>query len=209
MDNSSKLSVGLALLQANETCRTIPFTWIFEMKFVIDGKLQFDEYFDTQKMATQSRRSILRTIMVFGGIFLIVPNLPDTSTASGYPSWQLIFGIALLVYGLIVSPLQFRYRVRRNWNRYPAAHMRQRFFFDNTGMTIIDDVGNPAITKWNKFVKWRETESTFMLFLSPLLWVIIPKRLLGIEKVLEFRVFVSSMLNKRDMSNQSDQRDGP
>lgn len=174
------------------------------MKYIIEGKLQFEEYFDSHKKAAQMPRSVLRTVVVLGGLFVVVLNLPKSAIDSVFSSWQLFFGFGLIVYGLVVSPLQFRYRVQRNWNRYPAAHRQQRFSFDNNGMTTIDDVGNPAVTNWDKFIRWSETKSSFMLYISPLLWIVVPKRLLGIERVAEFRLFLTSMFNEHNKANSAD-----
>jgi hypothetical protein len=170
------------------------------MEYLIEGKLQFDEYFDTHKKAAQVRRSILRTVMVLLGLSIIVLYLRESVTFTLASSLQLTVGITLIVYGLVISPLQFRYRVQRNWNRFPAAHRQCRFSFDTSGMTSFDDFGNKSVTKWNYFIKLRESKSSFMLFMSPLLWIVVPKRLLGFERVEEFRVFVSSLLDKENQT---------
>jgi hypothetical protein len=174
------------------------------MKYSIDGKLRFQEYLEAHKKAALLRRSILPTVVVLGGLFAVVYTLSISLAESDMLSLQLGFGIGLIVYGLVLSPLQFRYRVKRNWNRYPAAHKQQKVFFDSSGVTTIDDVGNPAVTKWSKFINLKETKSSFLLFLSPLLWIIVPKRLLGIERVEAFRVFVTSMLNDHTKVNSDD-----
>ena len=67
-------------------------------------------------------------------------------------------------------------------------------------MTITDDLGNPAVTKWNRFIKLGETSSAFMLFLSPRLWILVPKRWLGVEREHDFRTFVRSMLKEHNNS---------
>jgi hypothetical protein len=166
------------------------------MKYSVEGTLQFAEYFDAHKKAAQIRRAVLRTIGLLGGLFFILYQ-PGSMAEPVWSNWPSTFGTILILYVLVISPIQFRYRVKRNWSRYPALHKKQRLSFDHTGVTSVDDVGNPALTKWNKFIKWRETKLTFMLFLSPHLWTVVPKRLLGIGKVAEFSTFITSVINAK------------
>jgi hypothetical protein len=103
------------------------YSWMdILMVYLIEGKLQFYEYFDAHKTAARIRRTILRTAAVVGGLFVIILNFTESFDGSMLLNWQSSIGISLIIYGVVISPLQFRYRVKRNWIRYPAVHKQLR-----------------------------------------------------------------------------------
>ena len=49
---------------------------------------------------------------------------------------------------------------------------------DNVGLASADDLGNVAVSQWERFSKWKESKDIFLLYMSPHLWLTLPKRLL-------------------------------
>ena len=161
-------------------------------KFTFAGKLSFDEYHECHKGLAHKRRLWLRSLITIAGLALIVYGLLFSQTRRPDLVW-IIPGVIWILYAAFVSPWQFRIRVRRNWNRYPAAHHDTEITVDAEGLTTSDDKGNPVFAAWDNFIGFKESDSLFLLYLSPLLPKLLPKRMLREGSVDEFRQFLNSV----------------
>jgi len=161
-------------------------------EYNLKGAVTFDEYLECHKILAAKRRSWIRGVLIAYGIgmliygFLFVESRPD-----------LIFtpiGVLLLVYGIAISPIQFRYRVKRNWDRYPKMKRDFDITVSRTGVQVMDDKGNPSHSNWDRFIRFRESETLFLLFLSPLLPLCLPKRLVAEGDLVGLRQLLSSAI---------------
>lgn len=162
------------------------------VEYNLKGALTFDEYLECHKILAAKRRLWIRGIIaLYGGGTVIFgvffsASKPDPVVA--------IIGSVCLLYAIFISPIQFRYRVKRNWDRYP----RIRKGFDITvlpdGIQTTDDKGNPSHSSWDSFEKLGESESLFLLYYSPLLPLCLPKRLVLDEDIDPLREALSSSI---------------
>lgn len=164
-------------------------------QYDIKGGVSFDEYLECHKILAAKRRLWIRSIIfVYGaamliyGIFFAASN-PDFTFA--------LIGAILIAYGLVVSPIQFRYRVKRNWDRYPKIKKEFNILVSAEGLETMDDKGNPSHSDWDTFFSFRESESLFLLYLSPLSPLCIPKRLVPAADLSGFRELLSSAIGNQ------------
>ena len=161
----------------------------------IVGALTFSEYLECHKILAAKRRLWLRGIITIYGAGMLTYWFFFTQ-----PKSDIIFaiiGAILIAYGIVISPIQFRYRVKRNWDRYPKIKKEFSIVFSNDGVETIDDRGNPSHSAWDNFLRIHESESLFMLYLSPLLPQCVPKRLVPEEDLDGLRRLLSSKIGNQ------------
>ena len=143
------------------------------------GAYLFDDYLAAHRLNRRGLRIGLRVAVIAIGCSLVLLGV----FGSGNPLY-ILSGVFFVVWGAYLSGLVFRLRVRRRWKQYPAIRNRSlELSLGDNGVSSTDDVRNPAVTKWESFVKWKEDGTTFSLHLSPHLWLSLPKRLLRPEDV--------------------------
>ncbi len=145
-------------------------------EYNLKGTVTFDEYLECHKILAAKRRMWIRTIITIYGAGMLIygmgfaPSRPDLMFT--------IIGALLVFYGFVISSIQFRYRVKRNWDRYPRMKKDFDITVSSAGVQVVDDKGNPSHTAWDSFLRYRESDSLFLLYLSPLLPLCLPKRLI-------------------------------
>lgn len=174
-------------------------------QYNIKGVVSFEEYLECHKILAAKRRFWIRgiilgygTAVLIYGIYFAAPK-PDFTFA--------IIGAILIAQGLVVSPLMFRHRVKRNWDRYPNIRKGFNIVVSAEGVETIDDKGNPHHSAWDSFFGFRENDSLFLLYLSPLLPLCLPKRLVPAADLAALRELLSSAIvnpsdGKRDGGGQ-------
>lgn len=168
----------------------------------INGTLAFEEYLEGHKILAAKRRLWIRGIVTIYGAgilfygMLFAPSKPDWTFAS--------LGAVLVVYGIIISPVQFRYRVKRNWERHPRIRKEFNIRVSSDGVEITDDKGNPSHSNWDSFVRFRESQSLFILYLSPLLPLCLPKRLIPDAELSGLRRLLSTRVGNKSNGDQND-----
>jgi hypothetical protein len=142
----------------------------------LKGTHLYQDYMAAHRLNRRTLRLGLRVASVAIGALTIALE----AIASG-PSdlLSVLAGAFFVAWGLFLSDVVFRLRVRRRWKQYPAA---QSHFLDLTlcddGLFGVDDVGNSTVSKWERFSVWKESKDIFLLYMSPRLWLTLPKRLL-------------------------------
>jgi len=163
--------------------------------YKINGTVTFEEYLECHKVLAAKRRLWIRGIITVYGAGMLVfgmfvtPSKPDLTF--------VIFGAIMIAYGFILSPIQFRVRMKRNWERYPAIRKEFDMVVTEEGVDTKDDKGNPSHLAWASFYDFRESESLFMLYLSPLLPLFLPKRLVPEADLSGLRELLSSAIGKK------------
>jgi hypothetical protein len=66
----------------------------------------------------------------------------------------------------------------------------------------MDDRGNPSHSAWDSFIRFRESESLFLLYLSPLLPLCLPKRLVANGDLSDLRALLSSAIENQSNGEQ-------
>ena len=157
--------------------------------YSIKGALTFPEYLECHKILAAKRRLWIRGVLLVIAAGLLVygalqsPTIPDPA--------YILPAIILPLSAFVISPHLFRRRVRRNWDRYPAIRKDMEITVTAEGIDSLDDKGNPSHMAWSNFIRFRESKSLFLLHLSPLLPLCLPKRLVPEEDLPGLRQLLS------------------
>ena len=134
----------------------------------VTGEPDFTDYLRAQRF--QGRRRHLLVVLILAALTALVMAV----------SRNYIFAGSVLLYLVALRPIYVRVRLKRMWQQTPSAHQGMKHFgFDEVGLHLKDDEGNPSVTHWDKFLKFKESKHTFFLHLSPLMYLYIPKRFMG------------------------------
>lgn len=170
-------------------------------QYSIAGTVTFEEYLECHKILAAKRRWWIRSIITIYGVGAIIYGMFMVSASPSVP--LIIIGAFFTVYGLFISPLQFRLRVKRNWDRYPKMKKEFNITILEDGLQAIDDKGNPSHTAWDNFVRFQESASLFLLYVSPLLPLCLPKRLISDGDQDGLRSLLSSSIGKNTQGEQT------
>ena len=131
--------------------------------------MTFDDYVRAQRNHARKRNVTIVLLLAAFAVFVAVAT------------WNYIFPVFVLTY-LAVREFLMRARSKRLWQQTPALHQGQKTFgLDTSGFHGEDDEGHPTVVHWDKFLKYRESKDTFFLYLSPHMFLYLPKRLIAIE----------------------------
>ena len=176
-------------------------------EYHLKGCLAFDEYLECHEILAAKRRLWIRGIItvygagmaIYGMVF--APSPPDVALT--------MIGAFFVAYGFVLSPIQFRYRVKRNWDRYPKIKKDFDIKILPDGLQIMDDKGNPSHTSWGSFLRFRESKSLFLLYLSPLLPLCLPKRLVAEAEIDGLRAIISTSIEQQPGGEENSGRQPP
>ncbi len=70
------------------------------------------------------------------------------------------------------------------------------------GLETMDDKGSPSHSAWDSFLRFGESESLFLLYLSPLLPLCLPKRLVPEAERSGLRALLSSAIGNQTNGEQ-------
>lgn len=167
-------------------------------EYQITGTVNFDEYLEGHKIMAAKRRLWIRGICVLYGVGIVIYGSLYAPVKTNI-TLPLVAAI-IIAYGIVISPILFRYRVKRNWDRYPKLKDEFSMKISPEGIVTLDDKGNPSHTNWESFIYHRESRSLFLLYYSPRLPVLIPKRLIPESDLPAFRDLLSSALREEATS---------
>jgi hypothetical protein len=157
----------------------------------VTGKATFDDYLRAQR--DHSRKRDLTIIISLAVIAVFVVAV----------SRNYVFPAIVLGY-LAIRPFYMRSRSKRFWDQTPSAHQGEKSYgLDETGFHATDDEGNPSVTHWDKFLKWRESEHTFFLYLSPHMFLFFPKRLVATEDCARIRQLLKEGIEPERVSSKA------
>lgn len=169
-------------------------------EYNLKGTLTFEEYLECHKILAVQRRLWIRSIITIYGTGTLIYGLAFAPT--GPDLTFTIIGALFVVYGFVISPILFRYRVKRNWDRYPKIKKEFDITVSPDGVQIIDDKGNPSHSAWDSFLRYRESDSLFLLYLSPVLPLCLPKRLVSESDRGELRSILASAIGPPNNGEQ-------
>jgi hypothetical protein len=187
------------------------FLWFFVMRRMSPRKPRSFLYassLDAERDGRPRRRGyVISAVIVIAGLLLLVTNvyldhardahaagnevhLSDAAFSMG--PWVLIF---LVVWILVFRAI--RRQTRRNWEGQPNVQLEYRMDVSPQGISVANPVSSSAY-RWEAFQRVLETPNMFILFLSTLTFVLIPKRALpdghGVD---ELRGMLRTMIAER------------
>lgn len=173
---------------------------IMEAAYNLKGTMTFEEYLECHKLLAARRRGWLRGILTLYGAGMLAYGLFGVASKPDFTF--AIIGAIIVAYGIVISPIQFRYRVKRLWDRYPAIRKEFDVTLSAEGVEALDGKGRPAHTAWSSFHRFRESESLFLLYLSPLLPLCLPKRLVPEGELSGLRDLLSAAIGIRPRADR-------
>jgi hypothetical protein len=116
---------------------------------------------------------------IFGSNYLaepVVPPAPAPTKPVSLKPLLVVLCYLVLVMNLGFLLVHFAAMARRQgWERQPILHRLQNLSFDDTQVVSSNDLSQTRYT-WQAFVSWDETANLFLLRLSHLMFVMVPKR---------------------------------
>ena len=85
---------------------------------------------------------------------------------------------------------------RTQFRKQPSAQMLKTLLVDDSGVHWRWDGGSADID-WKNYLKWQESKTQFLLYTSPVLFNMIPKRILTQDQVSEARLLLSENIAAR------------
>ncbi len=162
----------------------------------------FSDYKET--LATQYAKSLRAkvTIAVLLCLFYIlgVIVLMSLGLTQAQGSVGMLVGSLVLGMGLALAHSVW---LKRDFRRHPNFDRPQNLRIDSSGLHS-ETAAWSGDTKWEAYVKYRETEHLFLLYLGARSVEVIPKRAFSGEQLREFRRLVGTKLP--DESANSEQR---
>jgi hypothetical protein len=142
-------------------------------------------------IACRNRNFLTRWAVVLLGLFCalwaaiqvyLLIATPDQS----WLRWSLpltLWAVACLVYIQWGAP---RLNARRQFRGTPSAKGPIELDVQDSGLQFRSE-GTNGLVSWKHYLKWIEDEFVFVLFRSPLIFVLIPKRAFDAAQLLVFR----------------------
>ena len=158
-------------------------------------QLTSDDYLSANKAHARPLRSLL--IFAAGGVIIAAIELAGGGAA------HLVTDVVVpvLLYGAIVGGwfVAFRlvivpWRSRRVYRQQVSMQRPHTVIWDNEVMAT-ESAEFSARTPWRDFLKWRENERLFMLYLSDIMFRIVPKRAFADDKAIgDFRALLAAKI---------------
>ena len=87
--------------------------------------------------------------------------------------------IIMLAVSMIYS-LYIPYRVRKIFAQQKELHLPLKMEFSEEGIRF-ENANSQGIRKWDVFLKWKENQNMMMLYLSDVMFMMLPRRMLTQE----------------------------
>jgi hypothetical protein len=139
------------------------------------------DYIEAQKVALRTTVSYY-IMLVGGGLCLLVGAVVAVVGPFSSALPPLLLAAFWLGYPFVYIP----FKLRRDFRKHPNFARECQVHVDDDGLRSQSDVSTGE-TKWEAFVKFRETPNLFMLYLGGRMSKVIPKRAFAASQVEEFR----------------------
>lgn len=134
----------------------------------ISGQPTFDDYLKAQRFHGRSRAWTIGAILLGFAVIVLISN----------HSW--VFPTCMVAYVFVLRPIFIHLRLKSHWRQTPSAcGKEQSYDLDESGVHAEDDDGNPVVSHWDKFLKFKESKDSFLLYASPRLYLFFPKRFMN------------------------------
>ncbi|NQT91230.1 MAG: YcxB family protein [Lentisphaerae bacterium] len=129
---------------------------------------EFEDYLRAQRHHGRARMLVVAGILGAMGFFVWLM------------SGNLLLPAFVALYLVALRPLYMHLRLKRQWRQTPSAHRGQRTcILDEIGFHSEDDEGTMTVTHWDKFLKFRSSRHSFFLYLSPNMYLYLPRRFMS------------------------------
>ena len=159
-----------------------------------DFQLTQDDYVEAQlsRYGRKLRQIFVPGIVVLGAALAVTVVIALTDPA--IKASQLVRAwIFLATLSLLLVFLRSGMLYRMQFRRLQALHEPIRFEAEEGGI-VYCTAKSKGVSKWEAFEKWQESKSSFLLYLHPRLFILIPKRVLDGEQVHALRELLKSRI---------------
>ena len=145
---------------------------------IAEGQLQVTDYLNAQRLH-QRKRGVKRVLGVALSIWYVVLTLASGIATVSDSRWGITFSILIAV-GVVYLLQRFILlprRSRRIFGQQRSLHAPYRTEFSDGGVASRSE----TITSnhpWDHYIKWKEDAEYFLLYLSDIMFQIVPKRFL-------------------------------
>jgi len=156
-------------------------------------QLTQDDYVEAQlgHLSNRLRKLFTVGLPVLGAalaITVVIRLMDPAKTRQLIPSW-IFLGAVLLLMGLLRSGML----QRMQFHRLKAPHQLIRFEAGDGGV-VYRTSQSESTTKWEAFEKWQESKKSFLLYVQPKLFFVVPKRVLDLGQVTALRELLAGRI---------------
>jgi len=165
------------------------------MNIRLDYTLTFDEWteaFDTGNRSITGRRGFIRVLLFSTFLLaallglLIMGHLP---WAFSSVSWPVGGGLLIMMIVWIALRRKLRGLARVEWESNATLRGWSRTTIDESALAVVQE-HRQATWKWPAFVKFDETPTMFLLYISHRAFLPIPRRAFSVSDLEEFSDFL-------------------
>ncbi len=124
-------------------------------------------------------QGVLLAIYVFSGMY-----------GKGFVEFLIVvetcLHIGLFIVPILITRLLGPRKARKHFKAMKILHGPIRFSWSSDGLKETTETST-SLTPWNHFPKWREDETSYIIFVAPTMYRLIPKRFLTPHQIDDLR----------------------
>jgi hypothetical protein len=166
---------------------------------IVNFQFTLDDYHNAfgahyRKGASAFMRWMLKLVLVIGVLLLLVSALfvITGQRALGVVLPPLLLGAFWTWIGMGKT---YQLSARNQFAKNPALRGPRRVEFNDDGVTTDAGIASSQ-ARWKAYLRYVESKDTFLLYTSPACFVIVPKRVLQPEQVIELRRLFQTHIGK-------------
>jgi YcxB-like protein len=136
----------------------------------------------------------MKLAIVLGAVFLLLGILLVATRQRALNVWLTpsVLGAFWIWFGMGGS---YQLSAKKQFTKSPALREPRRIEFSDEGVKTDSAMGSSQVS-WKSFLRYAESEDTFLLYTSPVVFEIVPKRALQPEQVDELRRLMQAHIGK-------------
>jgi len=166
----------------------------------LDFQWNEDDFAESQRLVLQGQRDKVKaasTLLVLFIISLVISGKLWQRLAHIPPlAWQVFLTAVVLTFvARFIGHWFTRWLFRRQYRKLPVVRLPMQIVTDEHGI-IYTNARFTRRASWTSIVKWRETKTSFLIYIKFSLFVLVPKRDMPSGQVSVFRELLSSKAQK-------------
>jgi hypothetical protein len=133
------------------------------------------------------RRWMIVFLALFFALLVVIQGyLASATSHQPWLRWSLLLTVMIIAMLLWLQWGALYANARRQFWNTPSSQERIALDVQDTGLHF-RSASTDGTVSWKRYIKWIEEKHVFVLFSSPLIFVIVPKRAFAAEQLLAFR----------------------
>ena len=160
----------------------------------VTGMLLPDDYVRAQYLHLRPRLAfkILGVLIVFAALWAIWYSMSKGGLIG--PGWIDYLFFAAIVYLCLSFFVYLPWKTRRTYRQQKSLQRESRMMFDEAGIVVDNELGH-ATVPWSDYVKWKENDHLFLLYVSDPVFHVLPKRYFsGADEVEKLRQILQAKI---------------